>query len=140
MEKVIVNNGREDSRFDIPKVEEKRNARYVGQFCLKDINGNWANHVADVFWQETPPNPEYSNYFALFVRNGTVYVTSGASAVEGELVAVQAEDGEIIYSRYRHDFRQSKDGTVWIDGGRDYTRTGSPTFSLKIIDGEFYRV
>ena len=29
---------------------------------------------------------------------------------------------EILYSRYLHDFRWSKDQTVGIDGGREYTK------------------
>lgn len=31
-------------------------------------------------------------------------------------------DDEVIYSRYRHDFREHNG--VYIDGGRDYTRYG----------------
>lgn len=31
---------------------------------------------------------------------------------------------EILYSRSRHDFRESSDKSVFIDGGRDYSRIG----------------
>lgn len=141
MKKINVNNGRTDARFDIAKVEEKYNATFVGQFALKTRDGGWsADTCGDVYWQATPPNPEYSNYFALIMQDGTAYITSGASAVEGVINGVIAEDGEVIYSRYRHDFRISTDGTAWVDGGRDYMRHGgvAPTVQLKIVNGEFY--
>jgi outer membrane protein assembly factor BamB len=84
----------------------------------------------------------YSKYFALIIQNGSAYITSGASAVDGIITGIVADDGEIIYSRYRHDYRTSTDGTVFIDGGRDYVRCGrgGRCVSLKIVDGEFYQL
>ncbi len=142
MKKVTVNSGRADATCDIAKVEAKYNAKFVGQFCLKDKHGNWVNNPADVYWQATPPQPGYSNYFALIVQGGTLYITSAAIVPETIISAIQAVDGEIIYSRYRHDYRGSKDGTVFIDGGRDYTKIGSRgrLIELKVIDGEFYEL
>lgn len=142
MKLLEVNSGRKDCQFNIANVENKYNAKYVGQFCLRDKYGNWVNDIAEVFWQPTPPVEGYSNYFALFIRDGATFITSGASAVEGTLYAVQADDGEIIYSRYRHDYRVSQDKSVWIDGGRDYTRHGShgKLIELKIVDGDFYEI
>lgn len=140
MKKVVVNTGRDDAQFDIAKVEEKYNAKFVGQFCCKTRGGTWAESPADVYWQETPPEG-YSNYFALITQMGSVYITSGASAVEPLITGVVANDGEVIYSRYRHDYRSSKDGSVWIDGGRDYVRSGTNNFvTLKVVDGEFYQL
>lgn len=142
MKKITVNSGAEDSIFDIKKVEEKYNAKFVGQFCLKTKSGSWAEGVADVYWQAKPPVEGYSNYFALINQMGTIYIASGASAVEPLITAVVADDGEVIYSRYRHDYRSSKDGSVWIDGGRDYTRRGThgKVITLKVCDGEFYEM
>ena len=141
MEKVIVNNGRHCPLVNIASVEEKYNAKFVGQFCLKTIDGTWADAPADVYYVANP-NKElgHSHYFGIIVRNSTVYITKGDSGVEGSIYAVIADDGEVLYSKYRHDFNESKDKSVWIDGGRDYTRTSSPTIELKIVDGEFYKV
>ena len=47
--------------------------------------------------------------------------------LNGSPELVVAANGDVIYSRYRHDYRHSPDGSVWIDGGRDYTRSGVPT-------------
>jgi hypothetical protein len=134
-----VNNGRKDCLFNIDEIEKKRDCKYVGELAIKDKYGNWsADDCVSVFWQEKPPIEGYSNYFALFVRDKKVYITSGASAVEGELVGAIANDGEIIYSRYRHDYRTSNDGSVVIDGGRDYTKTNTDnTITLKILNGKF---
>jgi hypothetical protein len=143
MKKIIVNNGRADAKFNIEKVEEKYKAKFVGQLCLRTAGGGWhGDDCGDVYYQETPPVEGYSNYFALIYQNGGTYITSGASAVEGIIDGVIALDGEVIYSRYRHDYRTSTDGSTFIDGGRDYVRGGmvGKYISLKIIDGEWYQL
>ena len=141
MKRVTVNNGRDDAQFKIDVVEEKYNAKFVGQLCLKTRDGNWANSPADVYWQATPPVAGYSNYFALIYQGGSPYITSGASAVEPLISAAVADDGEIIYSAYRHHSNVRKDKSVFIDGGRDYTKGGVGKYIvLKIVDGEFYEV
>jgi len=138
-----VNNGHEDCIVKIAEVEARRNAKYVGQMAIRDAHGNWSEDVpAEIFWQETPPVEGYSNYFALFVRRGVLYITSGASAVEGVINGVVADDGEIIYSRARHDMRYSQDKSVWIDGGRDYMRSGmhGRFILLKVVDGQWFEL
>lgn len=141
MKKVTVNSGRDDAQFKIDVVEQKYNAKFVGQFCLKTKDGSWANSPADVYWQAEPPVAGYSNYFALITQYGSVYITSGESAVVAPISAVES-DGEIIYSRYRHDYRSTKDGIAIIDGGRDYTKRagGGRDLTLKVVDGEFYEL
>ena len=141
MKKVTVNNGREDAQFKIDVVEEKYNAKFVGQLCVKTRDGGWANSPADIYWQATVPVEGYSNYFALIYQHGSPYITGGASAVEPLISAAVADDGEIIYSRYRHDYRTSTDKSVFIDGGRDYTKGGMGKYiTLKIVDGEWYKL
>lgn len=137
----LVNTGRADAIVKIDAVEAKYGAKYVGQLCGKSSDGGWVNNPMDVFWQPNPPNG-YSNYMGLLIQRGSLFITSGASAVEPLISGIVADDGEIIYSRYRHDYRVSKDGSVWIDGGRDYTRAGSlhNQVMLKIIDGEWFRL
>jgi hypothetical protein len=51
-------------------------------------------------------------------------ITNAMSAFEHPILGAVADDGEIVVSGYRHDYRRSKDGTVFIDGGRDYTKYG----------------
>lgn len=135
-----INNGREDciiGEKGIEHFENKYNATYVADLCLKDINGNWANEPSAVFYQKTPPQPGFSHYFAIIVRGKQTLITSGESAISEPIVGVQATDGEIIFSRYRHDYRVSTDKSVFIDGGRDYTKSsGGPFVEINIVDGE----
>lgn len=136
-----INNGREQcviGEKGINHFEQKYNATYVADLCLKDKYGNWANEPAAIFYQETPPQPGYSNYFAVVVHGTQAYITSGESAVSEPIAGIRADDGEIVFSRYRHDFRKSKDDSVFIDGGRDYTKHNNPSrlVEITIVDGE----
>lgn len=137
----MVNNKRSECKFDIEQVEVVYNAFYVGEFCLKKKDGGWHNFPVSVFYQETPPVEGYSNYFALYIRYADVLITDGSSAVEGVISCVRADDGEIIYSAYRHDFCVSKDESVFIDGGRDYIKSSiSPIIPFKIENGVFVEI
>lgn len=141
MKKINVNSGRADALCDIAKVEELYKAKFVGQFPLKARGGGWIEEPADVYWQANPAEG-HKNYFGLIVQNGSLLITDGTSAVEGEITGVVADDGEVVYSRFRHDYRVSTDKSVFIDGGRDYFRCGSvdKLITLKVIDGEFYEI
>jgi len=138
----LVSKGGSESLINIAKAEAHYNARYIGQMCLRTKDGMWANEPAEIFYQDVPPVEGYSHYLALFVRGRQLYVTSGESAASGSITGVVADNGAIIYSRYRHDYHTSSDGSVWIDGGRDYTRTGNidRLVELKIVDGEWFQV
>lgn len=134
----MINTGRDDAICDIGKVEAKYNAKWVGQLPLHTVSRGWSeDNCGDVYYQETPPHG-YSNYFALIFRHGGLYITSAATAVIGSICGVKADDGEIIYSRYRHDYRTSKDKSVFVDGGRDYLKTNAvKSVELTIVKGEW---
>lgn len=138
----MINTGRDDAICNIAKVEEKYNAKWVGQFPLKTKYGGWSSDsCADIYYQEVPPVEGYSHYFGLIIQNGSLYITSGACLENKEFVGIRANDGEIIYSRYCHDMRYSTDKSVWIDGGFDYTRRSHGVIvNLKLVDGEIYEV
>jgi len=136
-------NRREDRcPFNIEAVNKKYKSKYVGAFCLRDRDGDWINQPAYVFWQAKVPQPGFSNYFALVQGlDNQVLITSGESAFSEPIYCIVANDGEVIYSAYRHDFYQSRDGSAFIDGGRDYTRGSRVADAeLRIIDGDFYLV
>ena len=58
-------------------------------------------------------------------RPSKLMICNAISAVEHPIWGVVAENGDVIYSRFRHDYRWSPDKSVMIDGGRDYTRWGA---------------
>lgn len=109
----------------IDKIKQRYPGRYIADLCIKDKHGNWLNQPAAIFYQENPPSG-YSNYYAIMHNPmGSLVITSGASAVESEITAAIAENGQPIVSAYRHDYKLSDDGSVFIDGGRDYVRTNT---------------
>lgn len=119
--------------FNIDTIEEIRNAKFVCEVAVKLRNGGWSDNPSAIFWQETPPDPTYSNYFGLFCSGDKIFITSGQSAVENDLTGIVAANGDIVYSAYRHDFRYSPDNSVWIDGGRDYIRHGGAPYGMKTL-------
>lgn len=132
-----VKDGRRISRFwgfDIDKVEKIKNAKFVCEVAVRLKGDSWSEDPLAIFWQEKPPVEGYSNYFGLFQqvtlgedgpKYGALYITSGQGAVDDILTGIIADNGDVVYSAYRHDYRTSPDGSVWIDGGRDYVRHGS---------------
>ena len=72
-----------------------------------------------------------------FDDQGTPMITGGE--VIEELVFRGVLDGdEVIYSRFRHDFVEGKNG-AWVDGGRDYNRWGGEnpiTIDFYVKNGE----
>jgi len=117
---IWINRGAQYYFININEIEKKYSAKYVGDFCIKTKYDTWSEQPVSVFWVEQPSDPSYSNYFGIYTVNGVIFITNALSATEGYWDGIVADDGEIIYSRYRHDFRQSNDKTVIVDGGRDY--------------------
>ena len=122
--------------IDPAKVEKKYNVKFVCETPIKD-NGNWREQSSLIFYGEK--HPQGSNYMALSyipknLKEWDLVVSDGISATEGEFTGIVDGD-EVIYSRYRHDYRVGKTNVV-IDGGRDYTRSsGGEMVKMKIIEG-----
>lgn len=113
----------------ISKIEKLRNAKYV---CASEHK----EHIVEIFYSDKPRAVSKSRYFALYYDNdGKLMITNGSFIEDQELQAVIADNGQIIYSRYRHDYVTSDDGSAVIDGGRSYIRTNKPTILLKVKDG-----
>ena len=65
-----------------------------------------------------------------------VMITNAESAFSEPITGILTDDGEVIVSRYRHDF-VLKEGH-FIDGGRDYTRSSGGKFvDVTVKNGEF---
>ena len=69
--------------IDIKKIENKYNATYIGDFQLKNRQGEWIDIPSAVFYQENPPNG-YSNYFGIFTESKMgelkIYIVNASSA------------------------------------------------------------
>ena len=125
----------------IAKVENMYNAKYVFESCLKTKDGGWCNMPVAIFYTEKA-HPQGSNYFGLYhTDTGEFMITDGITATE-PFNALQVGD-DVIYSRYRHDYRTLGEGMV--DGGRDYFKRslhGTPVKlhvnkdKLEVVEGE----
>lgn len=130
-----INKGSSQLPVKIKQIERCYCAKYVCDLCILTDAG-WSEQPVQIYYVKTPSEPHFPHYFGVFVKNGVAVLTCAASAAGVKMFAVEAEDGEIIFSRYRHDYRQSKDGTAFIDGGRDYSRYGGGTpLNLILVDG-----
>jgi hypothetical protein len=133
----------------LKKVEAHYEAIYVCETCVKNRDGSWANQSVSVFYQaDLAKVPEGgSQWFGLFFRSVDPFsldenapqqlcIVNAISAVENDIDGIVASNGDVIYSRYRHDYRLSPDGSVMIDGGRDYTKNngGGPIIKLRIVE------
>lgn len=140
----------ESERFsaeELTKIEAHYEATYVCESCIKDRRGGWSNQSVSIFYQSDPSKvPEGgSQWFGLFfkaelpaVENSPSHlmIVNAISAVEQNIDGIVAKNGDVIYSRFRHDYRWSPDESVMIDGGRDYTRHngGGPIITLRIVE------
>lgn len=126
-----------DSGFlNIEAVEEMKKAKYVGEFCLKAKDGGYANFPVAVFYQEDK-HPGASNYFGLFICpfSNALTITDAIAATEETYAGVMNDNGEVLYSAFRHDYQ--KHGDLMCDGGRDYLKSSlHPIVQFRIRDGE----
>ena len=114
----------------IEDIEKKYKAKYIMDSCLMTDSGQWLNFPAAFFYTEEK-HPEGSNYFAFYKLDGSTYITNGIRITEGEFNGFLFEDGELVHSRYRHDYFVHREAMV--DGGRDYFRCGERPDGAKSI-------
>lgn len=125
--------------FKINRIEDAYGVKFIGDFCVKLANGDWTDFPVAIFYQANP-NRElgHSNYLGVHRTHWATsppawIVTNGESAFSEGIMGVVADDGEVIYSKYRHDYVTSVDGSVFIDGGRNYTKTSLTRKIVKLV-------
>lgn len=141
---IKINHNLSDSTWDfIHNLEQHYNVKFVVVTQVKTCDGNWTDGEFYIFYQANPDKQMgHSHYMGYgfdktggYVFNALPYVNSlgGISAVKNSLT------GEVIYSKYRHDYvTMESDPNIFIDGGRNYTRmggSGTPV-TLQIVDDE----
>jgi hypothetical protein len=123
------------TEFSIKKVEELMDSQYMGYWCTQFPSGDgWNDSPVDVFYQ---PNPDaskgHSHYFGMFYRGKDLYITDAKSAFFKPISGVICEDGEVLVSRYRHDYVKKDDHM--IDGGRDYLKCSLSPLAKVTVNG-----
>ena len=128
---------------NIEKLEDHYSAKFVCDTCVAGSNGGWVNRPTAVFYQSDASKvPEGgSQWLGLYRRHKNpldfespihLYVCNAISTL-APFDGVVAKNGDVIYSRYRHDYRTSPDGSVWIDGGRDYLRYNGQDETVRLM-------
>jgi len=127
----------------IKMIEEKYGAKYMGYWCTKSLNDNWNATPVDVFYQPNPDTSKgHTHYFGMYMQkwpddpHPRMYITDASTAFSEPITGGICEDGEVIVSRYRHDYVDKKG--AMIDGGRDYARTnGCKLAEVTLSDDKF---
>lgn len=140
-------NGYHLSSDGIVKVENKYGAKFLGPYCIRDKRESWSEQPVDVFYQPNPDTSKgHSEYFGIYMDAlaGSVYICNAQTAFSEPMTGIVADNGQVVVSRWRHECRRSLDGSVTIDGGRDYVRLiGDKSINAKKVKvgiraGEFY--
>lgn len=121
--------------FNIEVVENKYNAKFVGDFPIKTKHG-WGSPSA-VFYQANPDiDKGHSHLFGFVMTLSDEAVVFDASYLDGHTFYGVKVGDEYVWSRYSHDFRDVPGGA--LDGGFDYLRViGSvkDIVELQIVNG-----
>jgi hypothetical protein len=135
--KIMIN--LESAKFSQKQLQTICKTKSADYVCDTELN----NNLVSIFYGDVAHPVSGSRYFGLYHNHDKILMIIDGSFVEGQTFdAVEADNGEIIFSRYRHDYRESADGSVFIDGGRDYTRTNfmSEIIKLGVKDGKLQRL
>lgn len=109
--------------IDIRRIEDLKDAQYMGYWSIKNKNGHWAEDPVDVFYVDDPNvKLGHSHYFGIFIDHygKNTVITNAISAFSQPITGIMCNDGTVIVSRYRHDY-VTHDRNM-IDGGRDYLK------------------
>lgn len=108
---------------EIRLIEKHYNVKYVVEIAAKLKNGQWSDTPAAVFYQNNK-HPTGSNYLGIFndPSNNNWILFDALPTISQPWTGAINKDGQVIFSRYRHDFRESPAKDFAIDGGRDYVR------------------
>jgi hypothetical protein len=102
-------------------------AIYVADLAVRFLKGDWWAQPVAVFYTPNQREGYTNNYFGLYKgptlwRNReALFVCDATSVAEHEWVGLEY-DGEVVFSRWVHDFRSHPKIDVAVDGGPDYTR------------------
>ena len=122
----------------IAHFESQYNAVFMGPWAIQGRHG-WTEQPVDVFYVAKPDRSQgHTNYFGIFVCpvTGQSKICNAESAFSQTITGVLTDSGEVLVSRYRHDYVE-KDGAM-IDGGRDYVRCSeSPLVTVRVQADQF---
>lgn len=133
--------------FDRSQVRRlEADALYVGDFAVRSSKGLWSSIPVAVFFTPSPREGRTNNYFGVYKSQARLdmptWMICDATSVADHTWEGLEMKGEVIFSRWRHDFRCFSFGGPCVDGGPDYLRVVGLTnlakrVSLRLVDGMF---
>lgn len=111
--------------FDSNKVENLYGAKFVGQRVVGD-------RVIPVYFQPHPDvSKGHSSFFGLYFGvtrsvlgeiESAILICNALSHKHMAIGVVNKKTGELLISRYRHDYHSTQNGSFYVDGGQAYIR------------------
>lgn len=108
---------------------------FLEEMHWKTRYGDTGDQVGAIFWQETPPKPEFTNWFVYYWRKDRMAILEGREPAAPQLMITGMDDfnpvigavyipkiDTLAYSRYQHDFFYVPGSNVAVDGGLSYLR------------------
>lgn len=137
----IVNDRSIFSRQAIKKIEARYDAKWIVDSAVPYTKENvWSESPAAIFYTETP-HPQGSNYFGIIESVESFSILDAKPAIDIPFIGLLI-DGDVVFSRYRHDYREHKG--IFVDGGRDYFRYGGERVNeakpvrIKVVKDELF--
>ena len=132
-----------EPQFDTDKICQhysKKDGVPVKYVCSSALNSG--EQSVDIFYRDTP-HPEFGNrYFGIYdsFAGGGIFICNADKIEELEFALVEDDNGNLRYSRHRHDFLKFENGHM-IDGGRAYIKSGMhPVHMYVVRNGEMVEV
>jgi hypothetical protein len=145
-EVIWINKGAPYTGIIIDKAEAAYEATYIADLALKGRDGQWNQTPVSVFYKKKPDlSKGHKHYFGLFVHDDKLMICDATSAAEYEWHGYEI-GGEVIFSRWNHDWRQDSTGAMFVDGGPGpyggrFGANGEDTpfrsVKLKIVEADF---
>ena len=123
-----------------------RNATFIAEinvpFAKVPATGElaWTDYPCIVLYSEDIQK-EGGHYVAIYQNpfNTKWEIKACDEFVEGlEWYGAKAENGDVIWSKHKDDYRRSPDNSIWIQGGRVTWQSNGEKVLLKIKDGQLH--
>jgi hypothetical protein len=145
--KMQINMGEPYWLFDRKQVQRlEPSAIYVGDLAVRGLKGLWSDVPVAVFYTPEPREGRTNHYFGVYKSQTrrdmpTWMICDATSAAEHTWDGLEMK-GEVIFSRWRHDFRSFSFGGPCVDGGPDYLRVVglqeiAKPVRLRLVNGIF---
>jgi len=145
--KMQINMGEPYWLFDRKQVQRlEPESFYVGDLAVRGLKGLWTDIPVAVFYTPEPREGRTNNYFGVYKsqtrRDMPTWVICDATSAAEHVWGGLEMKGEVIFSRWRYDFRLFSFGGPYVDGGPASPRGGglvslTKPVSLRLVNGIF---